>query len=50
MKAGDQLARIAAKYGVTVAAIQKANGIKDPNLIKVGQKLIIPLPTATPAP
>jgi LysM repeat protein len=50
VKAGDQLARIAAKYGVTVAAIQKANGIKDPNLIKVGQKLIIPLPAGTPTP
>jgi LysM repeat protein len=50
VKPGDQLARIAATYGVTVAAIQKANNIKDPNLIKVGQKLKIPLPEATPAP
>jgi LysM repeat protein len=50
VKSGDQLARIAAKYGVTVAAIQEANGIKDPNLIRVGQKLIIPLPQVTPAP
>ena len=50
VKAGDQLARIAATYGVTVAAIQEANNITDPNLIKVGQKLVIPLPVATPAP
>ena len=50
VKAGDQLGRIAVKYGVTVAAIRKANNIKDPNLIRVGQKLIIPLPTTTPAP
>jgi LysM repeat protein len=50
VKAGDQLARIAERYGVTVAAIVKANSLKDPNLITVGQKLIIPLPTATPAP
>jgi LysM repeat protein len=50
VKAGDQLARIAARYGVTVAAIQAANNIKDPNLIKVGQKLKIPLPAPTPAP
>ena len=50
VKAGDQLARIAARYGVTVKAIQEANGIKDPNLIKVGQKLIIPAPTKTPKP
>lgn len=48
VKAGDQLARIAAKYGVTVAAIQEANNIKDPNLIRVGQKLVIPPPTPAP--
>jgi len=50
VKSGDQLSRIAKKYGVTVAAIQAANNIKDPNLIRVGQKLIIPLPVASPAP
>jgi LysM repeat protein len=50
VKAGDQLTRIAATYGVTVAAIQEANNIKNPNLITVGQKLIIPLPEATPLP
>jgi len=33
-----------------VVAIQKANNIKDPNLIRVGQKLIIPLPTKSPSP
>jgi N-acetylmuramoyl-L-alanine amidase len=50
VRTGDQLSRIARKYGVTVAAIQKANNIKNPNLIRVGQKLIIPLPVASPAP
>lgn len=50
VKAGDQLTRIAATFGVTVAAIQEANNITNPNLITVGQKLIIPLPEATPAP
>ena len=50
VRSGDQLSRIATKYGVTVAAIQEANSIKDPNLIRVGQKLIIPLPVASPAP
>ncbi len=39
---GDSLTRIAAKYGVTVDAISRANNISDPNLIQVGQKLIIP--------
>ena len=50
VKSGDQLSRIASKFGVTVAEIQAANNIKDPNLIRVGQKLIIPLPVASPAP
>lgn len=39
---GDSLTRIAAKYGVTVDAISRANNISDPNLIQIGQKLIIP--------
>jgi LysM repeat protein len=50
VRSGDQLSRIAKKYGVTVAAIQAANSIKDPNLIRVGQKLIIPLPVPSAAP
>jgi LysM repeat protein len=41
---GDSLTRIAAKYGVTVDAIARANNISNPNLIQVGQKLIIPKP------
>ena len=50
VKSGDQLSRIAKQYGVTVAAIQEANNIEDPNLIRVGQKLIIPLPVVSPVP
>ena len=42
VKPGENLTMIAAKYGVTVKAIQDANGIKDPNKIIVGQKLKIP--------
>ncbi len=41
---GDSLLSIAARFGVTVKAIRKANNITDPNLIVVGQKLVIPLP------
>ena len=41
---GETLTGIAAQYGVTVAAIRKANGIKDPNLIHVGDHLVIPRP------
>jgi LysM repeat protein len=42
VKSGDTLSRIAAKFGVTVKAIQKANGITDPRLVHTGQILIIP--------
>ena len=38
---GDTLSTIANKYKTTAAAIAKANGIKDPNTIKPGQKLKI---------
>nr|WP_017435155.1 N-acetylmuramoyl-L-alanine amidase [Parageobacillus caldoxylosilyticus] len=39
VKPGDTLSEIAAKYKTTVAALQKLNNIKNPNLIRVGQKL-----------
>ena len=42
IKRGETLTIIAARYGVTVAALQKANGITDPSLILVGQILVIP--------
>ncbi len=53
--AGDNLSRIAARFGTTVAALVQANKIVNPNLIFVGQVLIIPggtvpvpQPTAVP--
>ena len=39
---GDTLSGIAARFGTTVAAIRKANGITDPRVIRVGRVLIIP--------
>jgi len=39
---GDTLSGIALKYNTTVDAIQKANNIQNPNLISVGQKLVVP--------
>ncbi|WP_082055753.1 LysM peptidoglycan-binding domain-containing protein [Geobacillus kaustophilus] len=36
---GDTLEGIAKKYNTTVAVLQKLNNIKNPHLIKVGQKL-----------
>jgi LysM repeat protein len=39
---GDNLFRIALRYGTTVEAIAEANGIANPQLIYVGQQLTIP--------
>ncbi|MBI3958649.1 MAG: LysM peptidoglycan-binding domain-containing protein, partial [Chloroflexi bacterium] len=58
IKPGDSLLGVAQRYGVTVAAIQDANGILDPRTLQIGQQLVIPLPedeeddpaNATPTP
>jgi LysM repeat protein len=42
LKSGETLYRLATKYGVSVAAIQKANNIKNPNAMREGMKLAIP--------
>lgn len=42
VKLGDTLDKIARAYGTTAAAIIAANGISNPDLIWVGQKLRIP--------
>jgi LysM repeat protein len=39
---GDTLGNIAVKYRTTVRAIVKANGIRDPNMLHVGQIIRIP--------
>lgn len=39
---GESLTLIARRYGVTVDAIVRANGLSNPNRIFVGQKLTIP--------
>ncbi len=53
VQAGENLTRIALKYGTTVQAIVQANNITNPNLVFVGQVLIIPgagiSPTLQPA-
>ena len=41
VRAGDTLAGIALRYGVTQAAIVQANNLSNPSLIYVGQSLII---------
>jgi len=45
VKAGDTLTALAKKYGVTIAAIVKANRLPNANaLLKVGRRLVIPGP------
>lgn len=49
VQAGENLAWIADRYGITVDAIVEANGLKSTDWIYVGQRLIIPA-AATPTP
>ncbi len=39
---GENLSTIAQRYGISQAALAQANGISNPNLIYVGQRLVIP--------
>jgi LysM repeat protein len=42
--AGDTLAKIARRYGVSVSVIVKANNLENPNLLEIGQVLTVPPP------
>ncbi len=48
VRPGDNLAAIAARFGVTVGSISQADGLTDPNLLRAGEMLTIPV-IATPA-
>lgn len=50
VRAGEHLTGIAHRYGTTISAIVKANGIKDPSYIRVGQRLTIPVASAPASP
>lgn len=50
VKPGDTLSTIAAQYNISTAALMQANGITNPNVLAVGQQLIIPPPDLTTAP
>src|SRR4051812_5403854 len=51
VRSGDTLSGIAARYGTSVAALASRNGISNPNMIYVGQRLVVggsaPSPGAT---
>jgi len=51
VRAGDFLKQIAARYGTSWQTIAQLNGLKNPNYIYPGQKLVIPVKcAATPKP
>jgi lysozyme len=50
VRGGDTLAAIAARYHTTVAVLARLNGIRNVNLIFVGQRLRLPGGPAAPAP
>ena len=50
VRPGDSLSGIAARHGVSTAAIQSVNRISNPNRITVGMELVIPANGQTPPP
>lgn len=53
VRRGNTLSGIARRFGVSVNSLRRANGIRNVNRIRVGQKLVIPTggsPSTTPAP
>jgi LysM repeat protein len=49
VRSGDTVTGIAAKHGATVAAVVAANGLDSRALIRIGQTLTVPVPTAASA-
>ena len=49
VRRGDTLSTIALRYGTTADAIAQANQIRNPQLIYVGQRLLIPTGDASPS-
>ncbi len=47
IRAGETLQGIAWQYGVTAEAILRANGLTEPERMRVGQALVIPAPSET---
>ncbi len=47
IRSGDTLSAIASRYNTSVERLASANGIRNPNLINVGQKLQIPGATSS---
>ncbi len=50
VQTGDNLFRISLRFGLTIQELAAANGIANPNIIHVGQVLVIPAGGTTPPP
>lgn len=50
VQSGENLFRIALRYGVSVQALATINGITNPTMVYVGQTLVIPAGNTAPAP
>jgi LysM repeat protein len=50
VQAGENLTRIARRYGTSICAIVAANGIANPSYLRVGQRLMIPVKATTHKP
>ncbi|MBN1557588.1 MAG: LysM peptidoglycan-binding domain-containing protein, partial [Lentisphaerae bacterium] len=52
VRPGDSLSVIATRYGLSVAEIVALNGIRNPDMIREGQKLVLPgsVDVEAPAP
>lgn len=49
VRRGDTLSQIAVRHNTTTAAIALANGLRNPNMVRIGQRLWIPT-SSTPGP
>jgi membrane-bound lytic murein transglycosylase D len=43
VQSGDTLSQIAQRYGVSLAALERANGLSNRNFIRIGQQLTLPV-------
>jgi LysM repeat protein len=42
VRSGETLSQIAGRYGTTVSALMRANGLRSANRLRVGQPLRVP--------
>lgn len=49
VKRGENLADIARRYGTTVAAVARTNGVRNPNQIRIGSRLVVAVSDAPAA-